>query len=196
MPNHAWQMMKMPAKKESERGGGGLRLVEVILRGSFHLFMLRSSRQRPCSFPCAWPVVIRSCAKSGYFLCTQIGHKIEWENYLRILRRVRCQKKRGEKLRSEGVSPISIQPTLSTRQRLLNEVADVGDTWSSFQVISSCVLMLPASLGKCSPLSLSPSPFSGFFVKCILDKFIFWRIAEELGLPCTQVRARCQVLCE
>lgn len=157
--------------------------------------MLRSSRQRPC----AWPVVIRSCAKFGYFLCTQIGHKIEWENYLRILWRVRCQKKRGKREEATQWRRFphpSIQPTLSTRQRLLNEVADVGDTWSSFQVISSCVLMLPASLGKCSPLSLSPSPFSGFFVKCILDKFIFWRIAEELGLPCTQVRARCQVLCE
>lgn len=98
--------MKMPAKKKKERKGGGrLRLVEVILRGSFQLFMLRSSRQRPCPFACAWPVVIRSCAKFGYFLRTQIGHKIEWENYLRIA----LPKKRGEeeeKLRSEGVSPI------------------------------------------------------------------------------------------
>lgn len=127
--------------------------------------MLRSSRQRPC----AWPVVIRSCAKFGYFLCTQIGHKIEWENYLRILWRVRCQKKRGKREEATQWRRFphpSIQPTLSTRQRLLNEVADVGDTWSSFQVISSCVLMLPASLGKCSPLSL------------ILSLSLFWLFCE------------------
>lgn len=61
MPNHAWKMMKMPTRSPNQTSVYTYtkcvaRLVKIILRASFHLFMLQATTQTRRQDP--WPVVI------------------------------------------------------------------------------------------------------------------------------------------
>lgn len=153
--------MKKMSDRERERERA-TRLVEIILRASFHLFMLLV----PLSL---WPS--RGAPPSSYTI--PYNNNDAHANRVRKLfgtswaaKNTGCEGGGGWGVRAEytqrqAMSYRHIHPTLF-QQQLLNEVADVGDTWSSFRVISSCVLMfsgkIVVSLSHSPPPSIFPFP--------------------------------------